>query len=144
MKNQNTMSTSSYADLLKAEFKFDDTYYETWSLGGTYGTCWDEDGPSEISAQEPLDELNYEDYELVIKKLWGSIPDEIFQKKLDQYKEVLDYTEDSESDYYGGCEENSTISFNTTELINMYLLDKFKLHYPTTQQMKLKFPEYFL
>ena len=51
----------TYAKYLIDENDLLYNYSEQWSNGGTYGTCWDVDGPSNCSYDTPIDYSNYAD-----------------------------------------------------------------------------------
>lgn len=80
----------------------------SWSLGGTRGSCWDEDGPHSVSANEEPSMNNLIDF----------LTDYYPQLSHEHYLDIMRCVEEketSEGDYYGGCmyEGHKSMSFNT-------------------------------
>jgi len=113
-------------------FGFTSPKYEshTWSTGGTYGTCWDEDGPSVVCPDEPLALF------LVLKSLLPLFQAlDICPDNLDTlYPAYVTLVEDSEADYYGGVEEFASWHIDLEGLLDQLQLDHnisdFESDYP--------------
>lgn len=67
----------------------------TWSLGGSYGTCWDNE-QHPISAEQPVDFIQFDN---LLEKL---CPDITFLKYKILYNSSVKMKEKYNSDYYGG------------------------------------------
>lgn len=106
---------------------------ERWCTGGTLGTCWDVDGPTELSEDPPIDLLTCYEFLQVFKDF-----------KLDdepsKYEFCACVEEYSDSDYYGGtafyCHYIISVNdilehfYRTNYNITNYSLDYVKKHYP--------------
>jgi hypothetical protein len=125
----------------------DDVYYsEEWSNGGTYGTCWDEDGPSEVSAGTPLDPIAiFDDYPsgqylnefkertgFDLSTLTTTNPDIFYEKDC------------SESDYYGGHEYRERWEVKAYDLVAAYLSHHYNITDISHDEIREKLPELFI
>jgi len=85
-----------------------------WCLGGTKGSCWDEEGPTEISPDEAPLKSEFYDYRGLCKILRVD-PDEF---------ENLIFTETWwDSDYYGGSAEYSQHYVSPRDVVSAYYRD---------------------
>lgn len=74
---------------------------ETWSNGGTYGTCWDDDGPTKVYP-EPEPEMKS------LSQILRDIDPEMTQESVYIIEGFIDEESYNECDYYGGCIEQRT------------------------------------
>ncbi len=137
------MAESTYGDYLVKKHKLDATYYESWvGEDSTYGTCWDEDGPTEELAGTPVD-YNWDQY-IDIIKLIAKDGSEAYNLGERIWSKVAYEDSDSEADYYGGCRVRDAVSIATVTVLN----EAFKVKYNTTDALlktaKDIIPEYFL
>ena len=136
---------TKYTEYLIQELNLSKSYYDDWSEGGTYGTCWDEDGPSKLEADTEMTYLQFNEYHIVLKDLMKyfniktTLEDAIETHKYSLYTDEID-----ECDYYGGCETRGKISFDTDKLINSILKEKCNKENLTVHEAQELLPEYFL
>jgi hypothetical protein len=128
--------------------KFDDIQYlihcnnwsqsyesETWTKeGSTYGTCWDENGPSEASPTEPPNLEEVYGVSDIFKKFHIDI------KTVDNYSSVFYEGDYYESDYYGGIMYYGYFKYNTRNLIEALAQKK----YGTSENLSKIAPELFI
>jgi hypothetical protein len=131
---------------------------EKWSNGGTYGTCWDDDGPREVSA-EPEGGFNKSDYEdlfKVLEFLYKKYSAELINlssmeigtflySKVHFYTHLAETSESEESDYYGGCQFYAHWHIDPSSLVKEY----FQLNFGVSRdydysEIQIDFPEYFI
>lgn len=85
----------------------------SWSLGGTYGNCWN-DYLCPVSADEqPTD---FSEFDHLLEEICPSIS---FLQYKAIYKECIDIQTINEGDYYGGC---VTYAFYRCDLIKLFNL----------------------
>lgn len=91
-----------------AQDMLSDYFNVSWSLGGTRGSCWDEEGPRSVSPSDEPSMHNLTDF------LTDYYPQLSHEDYLDIMRSVEE-KETSEGDYYGGCmyEGHKSISFTT-------------------------------
>lgn len=114
---------------------------EHWDAGGSiYASCWDdEDTVHEPSAGETnLDKKDFGEFFEYIRTLEVLSDDEA----IDKYWDLVEIEEESESDYYGGCEYREFYIVNKTDILSVFLgnVDKYTL----TEEFKEKRPGDFL
>ena len=119
-----------------------------WSTGGTYGTCWDEDGPTEVYPDEPLKINRHDFWELF------SVLDKLYKFKSEKevdlisyiYEDLADIEEEDESDYYGGCQTHDRYKIYTSEIIRLFHKDKYGIEGEdfNSAYIEENFPEIFI
>lgn len=129
-----------YAEYLMGEMGFTPEYSIEWFNGGTYGTCWDENGPSEVVPEEPLTYKDFDVYYEILGKFFSD------PKSVEtEFLHCLTQDEYSENDYYGGVEYIGTLTFNSIELIDAILQNKYNTKPNLTlSEAKDVLPELFL
>lgn len=130
----------TYAKYLVNKNELMNTYSARWADGGTYGTCWDENGPSDCSHDTPTDQFTFYEYDYVLEKFFDEVNDIIRER----YKNCLIEDEESETDYYGGCAEYGILYFNTEGLIRDILEDLYGYKNMSIDEAKYELPELFL
>jgi len=133
-----------YLDVLVDKADVYDTKSSEYTTGGTYGTCWDEDGPSRCS-------VDYNDYDLLteysfknILKLFDLEVKDLSEKTIEECKSIVNEHSDSESDYYGGCREFDYYEYNLKDMIRHILKYQFNITNCTEEEIMKKIPERFL
>jgi hypothetical protein len=106
-----------------------------WCTGGTYGTCWDEDGPRELGVDDP-EEKYFNEYKIVIDYFMND------PEKYEKYEYFINEGTRSESDYYGGEQYSSYWHFRTDDLIKQILKDLYNV--TDVDKIKDTHPELFL
>ena len=129
-----------YSEYLQIEHKLSSYYDEQWCEGGTYGTCWDEEGPSECSTEPAIDCYSFNDYDKILNLVFNEISNTV----RDRYSHNLTISEYSESDYYGGIAEYGNIIFDTIPLLDDVLSDIYGYENMTLEQARYALPELFL
>lgn len=111
------------------EYELEKHFDIDWSLGGTYGTCWDGDeGPREI---EPSDEPYMERLQDFLDKYYPKLSYEDTKYIKNSFSEK----ETSESDWYGGSTSHMYKSLHFDNLAD-YLID---LVYKGTEYESIEF-----
>jgi len=116
-----------YEMAICSELGINETLRSTnWTTGGTYGTCWDDDGPTEVSPDSPInifDTYDFSDFTKLVEYLHrteklslGNIEDKYGEKYL--YIMMTDY--EDESDYYGGCQSYENYYTNVSDVLEVY------------------------
>jgi len=133
-----------YLDILVDEVDVYDTRSREYTTGGTYGTCWDEDGPSQCS-------VDYDDYDLLteysfrnILRLFDLEVEELSEETIQKCKNIVNEHSDSESDYYGGCREFVYYEYDLKDMIRHILKYQFGIINYTEEEIMDKIPERFL
>ena len=133
-----------YLDALVNEVDIYDTKSSEYTTGGTYGTCWDEDGPSDC-------QVDYDDYDLLteysfknILKLFDLEVKDLSEKTIEECKSIVNEHSDSESDYYGGCREFDYYEYDIKDMIRHILKYQFNITNCTEEEVMKKIPERFL
>ena len=137
IKVGNKLNVEKYDGIQYFISRYNLKYYQSsyWCVGGTYGTCWDEDGPSECSVDEPLDIKEYDCFIDVLKAF-------NVQDKFDTYADLFVYIDvEHEWDYYGGCQENARYCFGMRKLIKQILMDKYNMYSFDMDDLKTQCPE---
>lgn len=87
-------NNSQYADY---EIRKTDCMYSAeWSLGGSWGNCWDDDLTYVDGDIQP----EFKEFDDMLQKI---CPDIKFLQYKKLYSECVDVVQRSENDYYGGC-----------------------------------------
>ena len=87
---------------------------ESWSLGGSYGSCWD-DSMSTVSAEKQPDPNSFDE---LLEKLFG---EDLTVKKYKEIKsQCLSIGSEYEGDYYGGGTEESFYELDLKKLFEIY------------------------
>jgi len=135
-----------YLDILVDEVDVYDTRSSEYTTGGTYGTCWDEDGPSEYSV-----DYDDDDYDLLteysfrnILKLFDLEVEELSEETIQKCKNIVNEHSDSELDYYGGCREFDYYEYDLKDMIRLILKYQFGITNYTEEEIMEKIPERFL
>lgn len=116
----------------------------TWTLeGSTYGTCWDEDGPSEPTWGDE-EALPKEDFYQFIDFISEITLEEDKTVIINKYGHLLEEDSDSEGDYYGGVEYQGFWTFNPKRIIKEILQNDFDVYNNETQIIKEQYPEVYL
>ena len=92
---------------------------DSWSLGGTYGSCWG-DGLSTSYPDTPP-----RDFTLFDELLERICPDITFMQYKKIYRECVEVKEYSQGDYYGGCVNYAYFSCDLEQLY--YMLEEMEL-----------------
>jgi len=131
-------------DILVDKADVYDTRSSEYTTGGTYGTCWDEDGSSQCS-------VDYDDYDLLteysfrnILKLFDLEVEELSEETIQQCRNIVNKHSDSESDYYGGCREFDYYEYDLKDMIRHILKYQFDIINCTEEEIMDKIPERFL
>lgn len=86
-------SESDYLDYIKETIS--KTFHASWSQGGTYGSCWDDELTEVAEEHEPdLEGLNN-----FLVQYFPDLPSDDYY----EIKSCIHYDSSSDSDYYGGC-----------------------------------------
>lgn len=116
----------------------------TWTLAGsTYGSCWDEDGPTEptYSDDEPEDKKDFLQFFTFIEHMTElTNKDEM----LEQYGRFIEQGEDSEGDYYGGVEYRGFWQFSPKEIIATLLREDYGIYNNEVDVIKDQYPAAFM
>lgn len=93
--------------------KLSDTFSVSWSQGGTYGSCWDDEIREVAEEHEP----NLDEFDQFIEQYFSDV-------SVATYKVInscVDYNSTSESDYYGGCTSTGHKSVNLNSLSDVLI-----------------------
>jgi len=95
---------------------------EHWDAGGsTYATCWDDENttytPTEPDEEPKIARDNFYEFFDFVYKLTGLDDSDIF----DRYSHLVEVEDDSESDWYGGCEYFEFHTVSKTAIVNEML-----------------------
>ena len=87
---------------------------ESWSLGGSYGSCWD-DSMSAVSAEKQPEPNGFDE---LLEKLFG---EDLSVKKYKEIKsQCLSIGSEYEGDYYGGGTEEAFYELDLKKLFEIY------------------------
>ncbi len=134
----------TYTDTVISDISLDSWKYnsEEWCTGGSYGTCWDEDGPAELS---PDPELGLETCTGYIDIIEHFFKGSEITKAILNYSHFVEMIHDSESDYYGGCRGFSYWQLKYPKgLIKAILKDKYGVDNTSYPRIIETHPELFL
>ena len=112
---------------------------DRWCLGGTYGTCWDEDGPTPLQEENPLPIEEFFELRDVLKQVF---PDQDINYIT--VESLLETTGDSEWDYYGGSAEYARYDVHTADLIDSLFRELYNIKDISIDTVKQKYPELFI
>ena len=85
----------------------------TWSLGGTYGSCWDDQLHSISAEPQPA---SFVEFDNLIEKIDPNIG---FLKYKKIYNNCVEISTYRDHDYYGGSTENAQFKCDLKKLYNM-------------------------
>jgi len=111
--------------------------------GSTYGTCWDDNGPTE----EQADYFEFHPTLLMdkMKPLFDFFGIDGYELNLDEHQDFLfDEYETEEGDYYGGCSLRVRYDLNNENLVRLIVSKKFGYDNITKEEFEEKHPELFL
>lgn len=129
---------------VKEELK-EDFYLEedstSWCTGGTIGTCWDEEGPAELSPQDELTLEEFESYTNILKHYFVD-----YESKIEDFnfRKYVITCNDSEADYYGGVEYFSFLRLDIRGLLEEIFRVKYKMQNFDLDKVYEQHPELFL
>jgi len=131
--------------LLKKDYV--DYKSENFTLSGsTYGSCWDENGPTDMNSDEDEIEnftlVDIEGFNYILKEL--DLTYEKIEPNIHFYDRLVEKIEDAESDYYGGCEYFVYFQFNPKEMLKEILLREFNITTYNTKDIEQIIPELFI
>ena len=114
-------------------------YSESWSQGGTSGSCWD-DILHPIDSDEPLDLLDFiQDYKIApICKFFNYPPEQLARN----HSYLFTEQSESEGDYYGGVETRAYYKVCPRAIVHAILFDLYDL--PSDIDYSQYLPELFL
>ena len=117
---------------------------EKWSTGGTYGTCWDEHGPTPVDAdcEGRIDRTDFHDLFVVLDKLYNTKVDENIAEF---YDDLFDTDTDYEDDYYGGCQNSEFRTVSIERLVRRYHNLEHEIEEDFDYDLiKLEYPQLFI
>lgn len=88
---------------------------ESWSLGGTYGNCWDD----HLSTITPDETPEFTEFDELVENICPNIT---FMQYKKLYKNCVTTEKESFSDYYGGCEYRENYVCNLEQFY--YILEE--------------------
>jgi len=130
---------ADYVEYIKEENNFQN-YIETQEYvleGSTYGTCWDEDGPSETTPDDPYHFTDFTELEKIFKKM--NIP--YTEENYNKIESVIEEEDRSEGDYYGGYAYKEVYRVEVTLLIKAILKEFFGIDKTDMAYIKKEYPE---
>ena len=103
-----------------------DAKSEPWTTGGTYGTCWDIEGPQKCSIEEEEPLSSFYEYVEILKFYYPNNLDDMIK----EFQYVCEIKDTSEGDYYGGHQLLSFWAMDTRYLLEsihkkMYGIEDF-------------------
>ena len=119
-----------------------------WCTGGTVGTCWDENGPTEAWRDEPL-EINRNDFSEfyhVLNQLYPNRTSEEVDIISYEYEEYIEIDSDYDSDYYGGQTSHDFYTIDRDYLLEIFHKIKYGIERKdyNSDYIEENFPEIFV
>jgi hypothetical protein len=81
----------------------------SWSLGGSYGSCWDD----EVSYSEPSESKPFKELSSALELLYPKL---LFTEYNQLYKALVKSSKEYEGDYYGGSTSTQYLTCDLQEL----------------------------
>ena len=120
----------------KKQYNLYDSYKsENWSKGGTYGTCWDENGPSTLSEEDPISITDFYEFVNTLALISNNTANPL------DYESCIEEVQEDEADYYGGCAYYGFYVFNTDILIKSYLVNTYGITNFSKTYVEKNYPE---
>ncbi len=131
----------TYAEYLLDTLDMERITYEEWSDGGTYGTCWDEDGPSELSADTPVPAVEVAEVQRLLQEYECYPLSPVLDNTI---QDLATFDDAGEGDYYGGFEEKTRMTLDLSRVLEAILLYRYNMEPCSLEEAKISHPEMFL